>query len=362
MIAPLALAACLATSHAAPGTGTTAVRPKQGDPPVTISLVGDVLLGRGVTFQMHRNGMRSPFEHISSIFQRSDLVVGDLKCAVRAGDRPAPGQPYVLGIHKESLALLRAAGFTAVSLANQHSMDYRDAGLAQTVTALRASGVEVIGGGRTLQEANRPLVRLVRGRKIAFLAYALGAPSANIATTSRAGLSLSDAGPVARIIHSVRHEVDCLVVYFDWGREFQSSPDPAQIAAAHAAIDAGADVVAGSNPHVLQGVERYRGKYIFYSLGNFVFDQRRPRETAESVIVKLRVFCDRIDVVVIPVLADRNFAPRFAHHPDADRIFARLSAASRTVGSSVNFQTPRTSSQPPTPPRGPHLAANWKSL
>lgn len=205
---------------------------------------------------------------------------------------------------------MRQAGFDVVSFAGNHCMDWGPEGLADTIANLRAAGLDVCGVGANIEEARAPVIREVDGLRIAFLAYSSILPEGYWATEKRAGcaplrahtlyeqIEIDQPGTPPRIrtfafredleallrdIRAARAAADFVVVSLHWGIHFV----PATLAdyqreVAHQAIDAGAALILGHHAHILKGIEVYRGRTIFYSLGNFAVDLRMTPEHAAS--------------------------------------------------------------------------------
>lgn len=276
-LAPLAVLVAVATF---PPAGAS-------EAPVRLRFVGDVAIVGTLRDEVigHRF---DPFAGLEGALAEADLTVANLEAVLT--DRTRPTQPLddlevpILRSPPRTASLLRNAGVDVVSIANNHALDFGPAGLAGTLEATRAAGLVPMGAGTTVEEARALHVSVVRGIRVGIVAVA------SVLNQHPAG-----DGYVARVRYAVdrvraaRSEVDLLVVYVHWGREYEPRPEPAQRELARALIDAGADAIIGHHPHVLQTVETYRGRPIVYSLGNFVFGpQPAPRDVsaiAELVLV-----------------------------------------------------------------------------
>lgn len=123
-----------------------------------------------------------------------------------------------------------------------------------------------------------------------------------------------------------------MIVAFHWGTEYTSTPNSTQIELAHSTIEAGADLIIGNHPHWVQGIEQYKGKFISYSHGNFIFDQMWSQETKEGVLGKYTFNNDGlINVEFIPVIIDEYSQPRFATKAEADRVLQRMKESSLAI-------------------------------
>lgn len=207
--------------------------------------------------------------------RRADLAVVNLETAVTTGGRPAPKQ-YVFRAPPAALAVLAAAGIDAVSVANNHGMDYGTAGLADTLAAGRSAGLPVLGAGPDERQAFAGLTRTVRGVRVTVVA-ATDVLDSSVAAAWTAGPDspgLASAKDGDRLVQRVRQaaaSADVVVAFLHWGVERQVCPTARQQALAQALVEAGADLVVGSHAHVLQPLASVHGAPVAYGLGNFVF-------------------------------------------------------------------------------------------
>ena len=245
--------------------------------PVTIAAVGDIMLDRSVAEWITPEHPEGPFAHVLDILQSADLTVGNLESAV--SDLGQAGQKsYTFRAPPLAAAGLAAAGFDLVSIANNHSLDFGPEALVDTVEQLRAASVEVVGGGRDDEEAYRYRVVTAHGVRVAFLGLAEVPNDYGYdrgvwtAAPGKPGIAWVDEARMAASVSEAAQMADVVVVMFHFGVEGASEPSQRQRQLARAAIDAGANLVLGSHPHVLQKIEEYGGGLIAYSLGNFVFD------------------------------------------------------------------------------------------
>lgn len=240
--------------------------------PVRITLVGDIMLGGSADEFMLRHGYDYAFAGVAGELARADVLFGNLEGPLTNGGEAAPDKKYLFRTPPMEVApALARAGFDVVSLANNHTLDYGATGLFDTGTALFDAGIRGVGAGRDSKAARRAAVVERGGHRIGFLAYSNTFPEAFWAGTDQPGTAFGHRRHVEADVRALRSRVDTVVVSFHWGREATTDLRPYQPLLARAAIDAGADVVAGHHPHVLQGVERYGDGIIFYSLANFTF-------------------------------------------------------------------------------------------
>jgi len=240
--------------------------------PIRITLVGDIMLGGSADEFMRRHGHDYAFVGVAHELARADVLFGNLEGPLTDGGEPAADKQYLFRSPPAQVApALARAGFDVVSLANNHTLDYGPTGLFDTRTALFDAGIRTVGAGRDLADARRATIVERDGLDVGFLAYSNTFPEDFWAEPGRPGTAFGHRAHVEADVRALHSQADIVVVSFHWGRESSTELRPYQPMLARAAIDAGADIVVGHHPHVLQGVERYDDGVILYSLGNFTF-------------------------------------------------------------------------------------------
>jgi poly-gamma-glutamate synthesis protein (capsule biosynthesis protein) len=342
---------------------------------IELIAVGDVMLGRGVAEQPH------PFEDVAPWLRRADLAVGNLECvmvgkSIERGRTPLTGrsprscrcearsdeaisaiasvstphaQEQFLRSDSHTRSLLQAApsavthlrrtGFDVLGLANNHALDLGPEGLAETASHLSAGGIVPLGVGPDPEAAIQPLIREVGGVRLALLAFN-AVPDARVLVGSNGwALAEWDTDRASAAVAAARELAHAVIVSVHWGYEYETSADPAQRDAARALLAAGADLVLGHHPHVVQAVEVQGDRCVAYSLGNFVFDQARG-ETDRGLA--LRAFFDRGGlraVQALPVWAGPR--PRLMTSAEAHPLLARVAPPPRRIGFACDDQTCR---------------------
>jgi poly-gamma-glutamate capsule biosynthesis protein CapA/YwtB (metallophosphatase superfamily) len=243
----------------------------------TLVFLGDVSPGRTMEMQLARFGPSYPWTGLRSLLASADLVVANLEGVLATQGRPMD-KSYLIRAHPRWGQILTEGGFDVVSLANNHALDFGDAGLEETLDTLVALGVGTVGAGGTPEEAHRPAFRSVGGIQVAVLAYAAQRWDGSVDVPATHRIAWAYLEDVQADVQAARDQADFLVVILHAGTEYSTEPSPDQVAVAHAAVDAGADLVVGHHPHVTQTVERYGRGLIVYSLGDALFDI--PRQAA----------------------------------------------------------------------------------
>lgn len=266
------------------------------DQEVTMVAVGDIMLARKVERLMQQHGSDYPWLKVKERLLQPDLTFGNLECAISDRGTPLPGKGIWLRASPKVLPQLENSGFDILSIANNHSLDYDAEAFLDTLNLLEQTGIATVGGGNDIKGARSPRVMTVKGVRIGFLAYTEMAdifwsndyPRKLKATETEPGVAPYDYEAIIEDVVTLRDQVDLLVLSVHWGTEYSHSPSSFQREQAHGLIDAGADVIVGHHPHVVQGVEVYNGGLIAYSLGNFVFDQNQSDETREGLVMELK--------------------------------------------------------------------------
>lgn len=268
---------------------------------VSVTITGDILLDRGVRKVIEQKGTDAVFSpFVDSVFQSSDIVIGNLECPATKIKEPSFKQ-FIFRAEPEWLFTLKQHGITHLNLANNHSVDQGRAGLVDTRENVVSAGMIPIGAGRTMEEAARPVL-LTSSWKVYVLA-SLQLALENFAYLSeKPSVSQEDFDTlVERVRHLRSSEPDSyIIVTLHWGGEHTLQPVTIQRVRAHQLIDAGADALIGHHTHTLQTIEEYKGKPIYYSIGNFIFDQRKPVNT-KACMVKLTITKESSHVETIPV-------------------------------------------------------------
>lgn len=266
---------------------------KEGSKVIAILFTGDIMLDRYVDTLRKQNGGDFPFTYMSEIIStveedlgvdKLDLVVGNLEGPITDSDYVNPGTAMIFNFRPDVVDLLLRAGFTTFSMANNHSFDMGRDGLKQTHDYLAAAGIEAFGHPDT---ANG---------EYSFIQYDYGDTSIGFLGLNDAVTRLDVDEAVAKI-QEIDPLVDFLIIGVHWGFEYESTARESAVNEGHAFVDAGADFIWGHHPHVIQNHEIYNGKHIYYSLGNFVFDQYFSDAVREGLVLGLKLENGEVTVV-----------------------------------------------------------------
>jgi len=249
---------------------------------IVVLAVGDILLDRGVEY-MAKGDWSFPFKLIDL---KADIVFANLENPI--SDRGARvGSIYSFRAEPESVQALE--DFDILSLANNHMLDYTRPALEDTMNILKQNNIEYVGAGFNGDEAFSLKILERKNTKIGFLAYT-NMGSMFWKAGDNPGIAwISNASEIIEDIQKAKKKVDVLMVSFHGGHEYSPEPNSFQVHFSKTCIDAGADIILGHHPHVIQSVERYNKGWIAYSLGNFIFDQGFSKETMEGLMLKIMI-------------------------------------------------------------------------
>jgi len=246
-----------------------------------------VMLARGVNKKIKEIGPNYPFEKTREIISKADIAFCNLECAI-SPKATGKSKGNVFCIKPENAKGLSFAGFDVVSLANNHMFDCEKKGILSTMEFLTEEKIKFAGAGKTIEESIHPAIFNVKNTRIGFLAFCAYPMDWVTLKKNDPAIAFYDSSRAMEAIEKLKKNVDVIVVSLHWGTEYRKNPTSSQINIAHQLIDAGAHLILGHHPHVLQEIERYKDGVIVYSLGNFVFDQRKP-ETKKSLIFKAKL-------------------------------------------------------------------------
>ena len=257
---------------------------------VTLTFGGDIMLDRGVKNSVNKNfnGDYSMLFEKLKILKKSDIVFVNLE-----GPASDVGKDmlnlYSFRMDPSVIPALKGAGFSVISVANNHVGDWGASAFSDTLSNLKENEISYTGGGIDAGEAETPAIIEKYGIKIGYLGFSDVGPNWMEATEDEAGLLLTNNPRFDEIIQNASKQVDYLVVSFHFGEEYKTKHNARQEYLAHKAIDNGAKIVVGTHPHVVQDTEVYKNGFIAYSLGNFIFDQSFSADTMQGMLLEIKL-------------------------------------------------------------------------
>ena len=276
---------------------------------LNIVVTGDILLDRGVRREINKYGVDHLFSAgVDSVFRSAQVVVGNLECPATKIQAPVQ-KLFIFRGEPEWLQVLKRHGITHLNLANNHAIDQGREGLMDTRRNVSAAGMVPIGAGANMQEAAEPVLLASQPRNV-WLVPSLRLALENYAyLTDKPCVSQEPMDSLLNRVHRLRKadSTAVIIVSLHWGGEHTLQPANSQRWDPHQLIRAGADVLVCHHTHTLQTIEEFRGKMIYYSVGNFIFDQHKPLNT-KACMVRLKVSTDDVKTETIPVEI-RNCVP-----------------------------------------------------
>lgn len=253
-----------------------------------LAFVGDMLFTENTLSRYHQQGISSMFsEELLSAMTDADLFMVNEEFPFSTRGEAAEDKQFTFRVDPSYVRIFQEIGVDVATVANNHALDFGVNAFTDSLDTLDQAGIARVGGGRTLSEAKAPVIRTVGDSTVGILGASRVIPvSSWAAGNARPGMFTAyDQAPLLNEISDLSSQCDYTVVYLHWGIEKDEYPQEYQRKLAYACIDAGADLVVGSHPHVLQGFVTYKGKLIAYSLGNFLFSN----STNPTVLLQVHI-------------------------------------------------------------------------
>lgn len=312
---------------------------------VSFTTTGDLIFWREVADFIDMNGGAAAMEGIADLLDDADVTISNLESPLSTNEsEPVPAKDvYIIG-RPEGIEGMKNSGIDIVSLANNHIADYTGPALQDTLDALDAAGIKYAGAGMTEAAADAVLETEVNGASIAFISWTDIVPDYFVAFGGEPGVASARLNMDAALkkVKEAKATHDIVIVAMHWGIEYQDYADEdQQVTPAHQLVDAGADVVLGNHPHVLQGIEFYKDSLIAYAHGNCVFRQSFDvGYTHESYVMHFDITQDGIqNLRVTPLyLSDEHGIPSVATGEQAQFTLNRLAEVSDGMNTAFDIQ------------------------
>jgi poly-gamma-glutamate synthesis protein (capsule biosynthesis protein) len=259
---------------------------------IELVAVGDVMLARGVNKKIRKFGPNHPFDRVQQIISKADIAFCNLESAI-SPSASGKFKDCNFCVKPEDAEGLSFAGFDIVSLANNHMFDCEKKGILSTMRFLGEEKIKFAGAGDTPAGALRPAIFDVKNVRVGFLAFSSYPMDWIALDEDDPSVAFYDSVAATEAVRTLKRKADVVVVSLHWGEEYWKKRNSSQVKVGHQLIDAGADLILGHHPHVIQEIEEHRGAVIVYSLGNFVFDQRKAA-TKKSFMFKAKLSKDGV--------------------------------------------------------------------
>ncbi|MDO8575649.1 MAG: CapA family protein [bacterium] len=266
--------------------------------PIKLIFVGDIMLSRSIgKLMLENNDWNFPFLKIGDFLKNADLTIGNLESPI-SNNGIKVGSIYSFRADPRVIEGLKNSGFDILSFANNHVWDYGSEAFSDTLNILKQNSLDSVGAGFTYEESHKPLIKEIRGARIAFLSYTNLLSSSLGLKDAKYSVAFPDREQIKLDIEKAKSQADIVVVAFHWGEEYKTFHNLSQESLAHFVIDSGADLVIGHHPHVAQDLEKYKEGYIAYSLGNFVFDQNFSDDTKSGLVLTAIIKDKKISEII----------------------------------------------------------------
>jgi poly-gamma-glutamate synthesis protein (capsule biosynthesis protein) len=289
--------------------------------PISILVFGDMMLDRFTRQKMNENGLRYPFELIKEFVRGNDIVVANSEGSFTSFDSVTVGKkdaPLNFTFNPDVLPILKNLGFTLLGQANNHTLNFGFESFSQSKTLMTMAGLDYFGDPQNID--NLIYAKNLGSEKIGFIAYN--------------EFSYQGLDNVLSLIKKAKETLSYIIVYPHWGEEYNLSFTSLQQKTAHSFIDAGADVVIGMHPHVIEPIEIYNNKPIFYSLGNFIFDQSEIGPTGKGLAIKIMLEKKLVSYYINPFNIRQTQAALMTNEPKQEE----LNDLSKNIIASDNFK------------------------
>jgi poly-gamma-glutamate capsule biosynthesis protein CapA/YwtB (metallophosphatase superfamily) len=317
---------------------------------LALAFAGDFLPGAAAEATIAREGHDQLFDGVRPILAGADAFVVNLETPLAAAGAPVPGKTFTFLCSPRAAPAMARARVKAVTLANNHVLDQGEDALRDTLRTLAEAGIVHAGAGENLAAALAPALLDLPGGRVALLSFSNTFPEAFWARPDRMGTAYGGPAQVREAVRAALKEGP-VVACFHWGEEMMETPKPYQVELARLAIDAGACLVIGHHPHVPQPVEIYRGRPIFYGLGNFSFGSASRRSRLGLLLrAYLAPSGDWERLEVFPLLVDNGevaFRPRPLEGEEGRELFTRLTAAVAASHARLSWEEGRGVVLPP---------------
>ncbi|KWW17421.1 MULTISPECIES: CapA family protein [Peribacillus] len=331
IILPILLIALVITTWMGRAEEVKTVAP-ESDHPSTMTMVGDVMMGRYVEEVTEKHGYDYLFRYMKPYFADSDYVSGNYEHPAlkeEASSYKEADTAIRLNSNKSGVKAVKDAGFSVMTLANNHMMDFEEQGLLDTIDQFKRTDMDFVGVGKNTAEAKASIDYAdVNGVRVATLGFTDVYGKDAVPTDTQAGILNSNPDLLFEMIGKAKDakqgNADLVVVNMHWGQEYSTSATLRQKDLAKAVIDAGADIIIGHHPHVLQSFDVYKDGIIFYSLGNFIFDQGWTR-TKDSAMVQYHLAEDgKASIDVVPLQIEEATPRPATSKADRSRVYRQL--------------------------------------
>jgi hypothetical protein len=297
-----------------------------------LSFAGDINFDENwATMKYYNTAENGIYDCISpeliELMKEADIMCLNNEFTYSTGGTPLKGKAYTFRAHPSRVEILKEMGVDIVSLANNHAYDYGPQSLIDTMATLKEAGISYVGAGHNIDEAMEPAYFEVDGKTIAYVAASRAEKNKMTpqATMDSPGiLRCYDTELFVETIKEAKKNADYVIAYVHWGTEYSYELEEVQLSTGREYLDAGADIIIGAHPHILQGIEYYNGKPIVYSLGNYWFNNK----DIDTILLNIHFYGDdteeSIELEIIPAIQSNTRTQIVTEESEKERIFSLL--------------------------------------
>lgn len=278
-------------------------------PEIEIVFAGDTMFDWGLKALLERKGYNYPFIYVKDTVQNADYSFINAETVFTENPHTKdPDQIFWINSDVKALQAIEDAGFKMINIGNNHTLDYMEPGLLDTLKHVKETNMEMIGAGKDKEEAYQSKEVVIEGKKFRFFSFVRFFPNSTwVATENKPGVTNGyDLDEVKRTIQEQKGDADYVIVYFHWGVEKTNTPAEYQFEYVKELKELGVDLIVGSHPHWLQGFEYYDGMPVAYSLGNFLFPPYVTGRTAETGLLRVTFKGNEVALAFEPYLIDNG--------------------------------------------------------
>lgn len=262
--------------------------------PGSMLFTGDIFLGRDVERLSNVRSAAYPFEKTRSLLDTADIVVGNFEAPIPITHVSTPDFSFAFSVPEDRMQVLAEVGFDALSLANNHTLDYGVSGLLNTRRVCAEAGIVCGGDPKEITNTSRTY-------------HTVGDTTVGLLSLNAVSVTYTSS-TIHEALRTLNDTADVQVAYVHWGTEYEHAHDQNQAKLARLLVDNGVDLVVGHHPHVVQDIEMYNGALIVYSLGNYIFDQYFDESVMTGVLLEVTFESDELTVRFIPHSSEANRA------------------------------------------------------
>ncbi len=308
-----------------------------GGEETSLLFMGDMMIVRHAERYIEEHGPAYPFEKIAPFMRQHDVVCANLETSITSRGTEYVNKKHRFRLHPRNASYLSKLKLDVATLGNNHMLDFGTTGMNDTIAFLQKHGIRYTGAGMSEAEARRPAV-VNRGTKMYFLSYCERPPEDFYAKGDKPGIAKIVRSKIVEDVQRYKKTNTLVFVNLHWGIEYTEEPRPDQVKTAHMIIDAGADAVIGHHPHIPQSVEVYKGKPVFYSLGNVIGGYYNPNCKPNMLVKAVYRGTSLQSVSIYPIEGLNQIMhcrPYLLTGPKAASAINRFSYISRKFGTEI---------------------------